>query len=503
MDLKYTYKVYNISDDFVTTLNDVINKPSFLYSLNGGLGELVLSLERSLDNYGEGTDLDFNYKIEVYVSDNFNDEKLIYTGFISSFNPYYRHGVEGVDIIVLPNIAKLNNEYYRSGDSVKDDFELTWTTTEVADIIEGILTNHNALVSYLYISNDYTNIDATGNDITITFNQERHIDAIRLLEKYLDSGWHWYINQAGKFYLKEQSATADHKFILGKDVIGIEGNKNIENVINTYFIWNGERSGTVIDNIYNDATSQTSFDNVADLLVDSEISTDGFSDTIGNSKIAENKDSKRRATIIISGEYYNIAGINPGDTCKILNIDETQTLFGSNMKIHRIEYLGTEVRLELIDTELKPVLSTESKSKDVESVGGVTAAMVREATIKANAGMYWDGDVLVIEGSISATAGSIGGWKIEATTLKSKNSIVELDANNEHIKVFSEGIGEGDDYIQLTGSQDVHPDGSTDYVPRVDIYRDYDTTNGNVRTQLGKILWFYSNSNMGKRWKRI
>jgi len=188
MQPKYIYKIYDITDTFVKVLDDVISKPEFTYSLNGGLGELVLQLNRSLDDYGEGTDLDFNYKVEVHLTDDYNDSALIYTGYISAFNPYYRNGSEGVEITILPNIAKLNNEYYRSGTSVKDNFDLTWTATEIGDIIEGIIDNHRSLVSALYISNDYTDIDDTGNSITVTFSQEKHIDTIHLLEKYIDTG---------------------------------------------------------------------------------------------------------------------------------------------------------------------------------------------------------------------------------------------------------------------------------------------------------------------------
>jgi len=429
MQPKYIYKIYDITDTFVKVLDDVISKPEFTYSLNGGLGELVLQLNRSLDDYGEGTDLDFNYKVEVHLTDDYNDSALIYTGYISAFNPYYRNGSEGVEITILPNIAKLNNEYYRSGTSVKDNFDLTWTATEIGDIIEGIIDNHRSLVSALYISNDYTDIDDTGNSITVTFSQEKHIDTIHLLEKYIDTGWHWYIDASGKFYLKDQSATADHSFILGKHIIGIDGHKNIEDVMNTYFIWNGEKSGTVVDNIYQDATSQNNFDNIAGLLVDSEMTTDGFSDFTGNAKIANNKDSKRLITITISAKDYDIAGIRPGDTCKILNIDGNQTIFGTNMKIYRIDYTPTEATLELIGVDLKPVLSTDSKSNDVKSVGGVTAQMVREATVKANAGMHWDGDVLVIEGSIKAVTGEIGGWVIGTDTLSSVDGDIVLDSS--------------------------------------------------------------------------
>jgi hypothetical protein len=426
MKPRFLYKIYDISDTFVTTLNDVMSEPMFTYSINGGLGQVVLELDRSLEDYGEGSDIDFNYKVEIYITDDYNDNVLIYTGFISKFSPYYLHGKEGVEMTILPNIAKLNNEFYRSGDSVKDDFSVTWTTTEIADIIEGILTNHRSLVSALYISNDYTNIGTTGNSITITFNQSRHITAIKELEKYLDNGWFWYIDAEGKFHLKEQSATADHSLVLGKHIIEIDGQKNIEDVINTYFIWNGERSGTVVDNLYEDATSITNFDRMADILVDFNMTTDAMSNITGNRKIAKDKDSKRQITVVVSGEEYDIMGIRPGDTCKVLNIDASQTLFGDNMVIHNIDYRGKEARLELIEKELKPVLSTESKAKNIESVNGVTAEMVKEATLKANAGMYWDEDTLVIEGSISAVTGSIGGWEIGTNTLSSADEDILL-----------------------------------------------------------------------------
>ena len=90
---------------------------------------------------------------------------------------------------------------------------------------------------------------------------------------------------------------------------------------------------------------------------------------------------------------------------------------------------------------------------------------------------------------------SLSGWTLGTRTLKSVNEKIELDAgdgnsNLPHIKVFSEGSSNPNDYAQLTGGED--PNQVNVGIPRFDVYRDTTETDGNVRTQYGKVLWFYT-----------
>ncbi len=119
---KIIIKVYDRSDSFVKVLDDVLDDPEFEWAVNGGLGELKLKLNRALDNYGEGTDLELNYRIKVYLNDSDNENKLIYNGYISGFSPYLKEDEEGFVITILPNVSKLKADYWRTSNVVLTGF---------------------------------------------------------------------------------------------------------------------------------------------------------------------------------------------------------------------------------------------------------------------------------------------------------------------------------------------------------------------------------------------
>ena len=361
---KLTYKIYNRSGTFVKVLDDVLNTPEWEYSVNSGLGEVVLQLNRKIDDYGEGTDLDLNYRLKIYLNDSDNTDKLVYTGYLTAFNPYVKGPDEGVEITFLPNISKIKNDYWRSSTSVLTGFAVQESATELGQIMENILDNYRTNgETDLLISNDYSNVDDTSETLTYLFKDIKHLDAIKKVAEFLPTNWYWYLNPDGKLYLKAKSASATHKFILRKHIKELETHKNIESVINHFFIWSGVGSScpNYVDNDYSDATSKTNYGTIADLKIDSDIHTSAYADLIGNPEIAENKDPKRRITIVLGSEY-DLASINPGDTCKVMDIDENQTLFGTNMSVVRILYKVDSAVLEL--TEFTTNLSELTQERE-------------------------------------------------------------------------------------------------------------------------------------------
>lgn len=561
MQKKFIYKIYNTTDVFVTVLNDVISEPSFSYSINGGLGEIILRLDRNLNSYGEGSDLDFNYRLKIYETDDNNDSLLIYSGYLTAFNPFLIQGEEGVDVTFLPNLAKLGNDFFRSGTSVKDNFEITKTTTSVEQVMQDIVDNYIASVTTSMISNDYSNMDATGVNLTNTFRNQKHIEAIRETATFMAYNWYWYIDVEGKLHLKAKDATATHSLFLRKQIKEIETSKDIESTINTYFLWNSQKEGTVVDNNYIDATSVTAYDTISDLILNGDVVSDTMSDLIGNSRMNANKDVKRKIKIVVTSEECNLESFKPGDTVKVMDIAVTQTIFGTNMQITRIDYKGDRATLELVNTDaafiklsqqevirhtsistieevaarvetglnssanlitdvINARLDSESKyilsdfnfgttnyagavkSGDIAwntTTGAITSGsgvvVYRGGIVGANAGdttfsiSAVTGDAY-FAGELASTSGLIGGWKIGATTLKSTDEFIELDSANNHIKIFSEGSTNLTDYAQLSGSED--PNQVNVGIPRFDVYRDVTETDGNVRTQYGKVLWFYT-----------
>jgi len=184
----------------------------------------------------------------------------------------------------------------------------------------------------------------------------------------LPTNWYWFIDASGKLYLKEKSTSATHKFILRKHIKELKTHKNIETVINRFFIWSGVGSVCLnyVDSTYSDATSITDYGTIADLKIDSDVHTTAYANLLGNPKIAENKDVKRRITIVV-GSDYDLASIKPGDTCKVMDINEAQTLFGTNMSIVRISYKVDEALIELTEFDANLSDLTQEQEDVVQS----------------------------------------------------------------------------------------------------------------------------------------
>ena len=88
----YLVKVYDPSDNYLTTWEkDVISQINFNNEINSAGSELVITLARNAGDYGEGSDIDFNYRIKVYCIDKEQPNGvLIFQGYISSYTPIYK-----------------------------------------------------------------------------------------------------------------------------------------------------------------------------------------------------------------------------------------------------------------------------------------------------------------------------------------------------------------------------------------------------------------------------
>lgn len=113
----YEVKVYDNTNTYLTTWKDVVSNITFNNEINTAGGELKFTLARNAGDYGEGTDVDFNNKIKVYVFDNEEPNgKLIFQGYISSYNPIYRD--ENVEVTALNYGAELNDYILEGGEAL-------------------------------------------------------------------------------------------------------------------------------------------------------------------------------------------------------------------------------------------------------------------------------------------------------------------------------------------------------------------------------------------------
>lgn len=135
---EFVYKVFR-AGVYLTSWNEVVSEPAFAWEINSAGGQLKVTLARPLEDYGEGTDIDFGLDVEVWVYDKENpDGAKLFTGSISSYTPVY--GSDKVDVTLLSYGSELSN----------------FLLQEVVGSTGSLLETAQALKNYDYISATYT-----------------------------------------------------------------------------------------------------------------------------------------------------------------------------------------------------------------------------------------------------------------------------------------------------------------------------------------------------------
>jgi hypothetical protein len=328
------------------------NVPSFKSLINGGFGECVLDLAFPFDDFEEGTTIDFMNIVKIYAvkTDIETLEQtvdLIYTGYMSKYDPYIEPGAEGVRVTCLGLVSILNASYYKNGSS----FTVTHSTQDPEAIGRAIVDHVNTIYggSLFSYSNDTT--DAVGTNVSIEFTDARWSDALKKAGELAGEGWWWKIDEQGQYWLKETPATPTHTFTIGKDIERLHGEKDGEKVINDVFV---RRNGGT-ETSYDDATSQAEFGTGSPatskrtrIITDSSLTDANAADQRGNKELDDNKVAKVRSPFTVNMNY-DLESIKVGGTCKITNLKNGNTFFGDNMLIVGLTYRGETVDVELED----------------------------------------------------------------------------------------------------------------------------------------------------------
>lgn len=346
---RLVFRVYNSTGATFQGLldNDVVGEIKFEKSINGGLGELIIRTKKPIDDFGQGSLINFRNIIKVYLTDGYANDRLIYQGYISAYNPFFDTRGEGTEITILSGIAKLNIDYFRLGTTTK----ITKSSMDPSEIIKDIIDNYDlAAGNDPLISYSGDSIDLTGNTISYTFDQKKHLEAIIRTAEFFPANWYWYLPADGNMKVKAKPNTATHTLFIGKHIKKIQTHKNIESIINKIIFWNGRQSNDPLYLLldYNDATSQASYGINTMIVRDGRVTLAATANNLANKIIQERKDPTTIVDLEISD--YDILGIEPGDTVNIRNIDITnQTTFPDNLTISKIKYNGhhkAEITLE-------------------------------------------------------------------------------------------------------------------------------------------------------------
>lgn len=320
--------------------------PTFNARINGGLGECVLDLNLPFDDFSEGLEIDFLYIAKIYAVDENNPRgRLIYTGWFSTYDPYLEEE-EGVRVTCLGLVSLLAESYYGTSPA----YSVTHTTQDPEAIAKAIIDNYNVAYGGSLIGYSGTT-SAVGATVTKTLTDRTWFEALNDAKDLADGGWWWMLRESG-FYFQDKPSTPTHTFTVNKDIQRFAGRKTCERVKNEIIV---ERNGGT-RTTYTDATSQGRFGTGSPatgrrtkIIRDSTITTSGTADQRGEKELADLKDEKVRARLVINNKY-DLESIKPGQTCQIANFLKASTFFGSNnLHITSVDYTADLVTIELAE----------------------------------------------------------------------------------------------------------------------------------------------------------
>lgn len=375
-----------------------IEYTSFTKAVNSGLQELRFRIARKLDQFNDDNEFDLNKKIElwVYDIDTASEGRVVYSGYITEQNPIIEGAKEYVDIICLGYYSKLSADVLKDGSQTtlytKATDGLTTTSGDisqatVSDVIRAIIqlyqeNNDDSELSVLTIQDGgEDSVEETYNLMKVIFSGKTYQEAIEDCKKYAPANWFWYVGEDNVFRLKQKAGTANHIFKLGSDILSIKVEKNIQSIYNVILAWGYDIDGgtTIAYKEYKDDLSVSLYGRRVYQTTLYNVKDEETMDNLGNSILEENKDPIIKITLEIAdnndnSKGYDIESINPGDTCKIANLIESD-LFNDNMFITAVQWYPGKavVSIDYKIQNLEKYLTILQRNIEVQSLQGIPA----------------------------------------------------------------------------------------------------------------------------------
>jgi hypothetical protein len=314
--------------------------PVFSDRIDGGMGECILDYVVPFDNFDEGVKIDHEFIMDIWCFDTDNPNgRRIYSGVIEEYEPYIEGAQQGVLVKALGLGSKLSYDIYMS--SSRTVYAVTHTTQDPETIFKAIIDEWRAFANNALINYAVGSTQAVGSTVSKTFTDRSWWDACADTRELCGSGWWWHVGPDRTAYLLPKPSSPTHKFIIGKHIQLGNFPKSVKGVKNKIRV---TRSGGTVTT-YTDATSISAYEQRIDIVDDSSLTSAGAADQRGATGL-EQKDPRTKSTLTINSEY-DLESIKVGQTCIILNSDETSSFFGTNIMIVGLTYNGNTVELEL------------------------------------------------------------------------------------------------------------------------------------------------------------
>ena len=338
-DKKYSVKIYDRAGTTFKGNYDPIGGYAFTKTINGGVGALSITLPRKFDNFGLGEDVNLLDEIQVWVQDKDTSGKKIYSGYVSSITSFIDGSNQGIKLDVLGYVSRLA-------------FTLDWDGTNISmvrnsltagELVKDVIDKYRSTVSEERINYGTGTVDITGSDISYTSNAKSCLETIERAREMAGATWYWYVDADNVFYFREYATTPTHLFTFGKDISSLEITRSADDIKNEFIFWNGLMADDTnfISNRYYNTASISAYWNRFESATDGRVTSTASADALGDSYINAYKNPNVSMRFEVKdnnfGAGYDIESIEPGHTCKILNLNDSDVV-GDNMVITSVQY---------------------------------------------------------------------------------------------------------------------------------------------------------------------
>lgn len=345
-------------------------------------GARLVSVYETPNTVGEGTDVELNYNVDIYVhygefarlvtqlgepivtqaGDNImvvSGAPLgtrVFSGYVLDYDASY--GEESsVWVTVVSHGNELSDQEVLDGEKTNVRF----SGTELSVITKSVLDTNPGRMSY-----DSVSLPSTGVTQTMDFQLNTKLEAIQSIYDQTPDGWYWYGDVAENLiYMRPVSQGYDHTFVVGWHVKSVRIRRTMEGLKNRVYFVGGQTDpndpATTKFKKYENTVSQTQWRVGLERITDRRYTVDASMLARGNKVLSAGAGPVWTTTVTITSGRYDLESVRIGQTVGFKNfgnyIDGVPPL-----QIVSKTYTPTAVTLELgalLDRQVDTLSKTE------------------------------------------------------------------------------------------------------------------------------------------------
>jgi len=381
---QFIHKIYDRDGTYVATLSrDIVTSvPSFTWKINSGIGQMNIKLALSFKEFNttyENIIIKLGYELRTFIK-GLNDTETvrIYSGEITGYSQTIpENGKESVTVTCIGYTKQLTEQMLKEADETTT---IAFNSKDPSNILKGVVDR----LTGSQICYDGGSIRNTGTLVSYTFQSVIAFTAVTKVLNMTPNYWFWYVDANNIIHLDRPDEVVDHELFLGKEINSLEGEKSIDELVNSvYFVGGGD---PLLYNRYTDPGSISEWGIRNTKVVDLNVEEDATAQIIANKVLDQQNIPRSFVTIkvidddIDSRKGYDIESFYPGQLVQVNNpkVKSDQTLWDFTFDIDSWDYDFTsvfglpmqilEINYDFYSVTLKLSLQLENVTKRIEDI---------------------------------------------------------------------------------------------------------------------------------------